>query len=733
MKNWTYNLNPLTLAAGRRLFREGRIQLLTSSTDLMLKALVLDDWPHNVQIQLTCDIFDFLDIDVDEDIHYDFAEDKMEVLQEYMDRHKGMDFLQMLEQFIRDVSPPNFPGMTPPEDSEDGPESRRSGNVIHPSVWDSLLNGSGHEDMHSDDDYSLYDEDEEDDEDDYDDEDEDEDDDDENYEDGFRLYDSGDADDDDGGYARLAYLFDNSSLKRLLNVNQFLSYSRRRTDLPSFIASATCTCGTRGFCRHMAAVLYSFIGESCLAQGLEWKDPDTFEKLPIPEDDLNELIDHMSRDELKEMILHLASDDLRLGNHIYLFRKDCLVPGYQYRWDMQIQNIIARNRDIEGEDEDDPAYDMADQLRTFILQERDWLLERNLHEQYFELTTIAFKRMSRYAQEGEWTSVALTTFSTVMQEIWGDLILFASPDLLDDMYAWLREQAKDSSVWENNPEIAMTLFHPNFGPDRLLKSLDSLPEFMEAFSETTSQDVLLSLAFQAMSAMELPTDQVADFMREKGIDLIPRISLLTVMQTQAPPPATDLFLRTCLFLSAGNPREQYMWGNRLLDFLDLFDREKEYYSALKGLVFHCSESGAEDAQRLLELTEESERPELARQLLRMPKLEPIRLELLAQAEQYSELYQILEERKELPLLDRFADALQNWEPGRVQNLFASLLESAMDRARTRSEYRTLVNYLPHLARYPAGGRERAQQIAAEWRTKYPNRRVLQSLLRDVGY
>ena len=83
-------------------------------------------------------------------------------------------------------------------------------------------------------------------------------------------------------------------------------------------------------------------------------------------------------------------------------------------------------------------------------------------------------------------------------------------------------------------------------------------------------------------------------------------------------------------------------------------------------------------------------------------------------------------------MDRYEKLLKEKFPEQVRDIYISYLNREARRVSDRNRYRELMKYLKKIRRYP-DGREKAAEIAKNWRTVYYRRRAMMDEMKKAGF
>ncbi|MBR3358634.1 MAG: hypothetical protein IKG46_12525 [Solobacterium sp.] len=97
---------------------------------------------------------------------------------------------------------------------------------------------------------------------------------------------------------------------------------------------------------------------------------------------------------------------------------------------------------------------------------------------------------------------------------------------------------------------------------------------------------------------------------------------------------------------------------------------------------------------------------------------------------YAQLLETLRQCR-ISVTDRYASALREICPAELAELYADHLRKLQDRYPNKALYEEMRKYLKILAGIP-GGQKKAEEFMMDWLTRYPKRRAMQEMIREVN-
>ena len=83
-------------------------------------------------------------------------------------------------------------------------------------------------------------------------------------------------------------------------------------------------------------------------------------------------------------------------------------------------------------------------------------------------------------------------------------------------------------------------------------------------------------------------------------------------------------------------------------------------------------------------------------------------------------------------VDKYENVLKKKFPEQMRDIYISYVQKQAERTGDRKRYRELMQYLKKIRRYP-GGKEKAAEIAENWRALYCRRSAMMDELQKAGF
>ena len=173
-------------------------------------------------------------------------------------------------------------------------------------------------------------------------------------------------------------------------------------------------------------------------------------------------------------------------------------------------------------------------------------------------------------------------------------------------------------------------------------------------------------------------------------------------------------------------------SEKLIELYELTGQVERYREELRFRVCSCYLRDLTYVKRLRETLTEAEWEILLRELLRLRTADAVRYELLAYGERWQQLFEMIRDKQQLELMQRYAAAMCSWSAETVMECYTDMLKTAMRHASERREYRCVIGYLSGLRACPDGERA-AEKVASYWKETYPKRSAMLQELETAGY
>ena len=161
------------------------------------------------------------------------------------------------------------------------------------------------------------------------------------------------------------------------------------------------------------------------------------------------------------------------------------------------------------------------------------------------------------------------------------------------------------------------------------------------------------------------------------------------------------------------------------------DQEQEVKELLY-YVFECPQNNLVHIYKLKEICTDKEWEDYRKQILKNPKNYNILYPFMEKEGMYESMLECIRKETFIYNLDKYEKVLKEKFPDQVRDIYISYLRHEAERAGNRKRYRELMKYLKKIRRYP-GGKEKASEIAENWRGMYYRRTAMMDEMRKAGF
>ena len=164
--------------------------------------------------------------------------------------------------------------------------------------------------------------------------------------------------------------------------------------------------------------------------------------------------------------------------------------------------------------------------------------------------------------------------------------------------------------------------------------------------------------------------------------------------------------------------------------------QKEYKEELLSYVFSYMYTDITYALELKAICSEAEWLEQRGRLLKKLKGSPCAYQLMKAEELYEEMLQGIAQEVHnsgwISRMDEYEKILKAKNPEKVRDIYVSYVRQVAGRTSSRNQYRSLMDYLRKIKKYP-DGKGIAEEIAKNWRSMYSRRSAMMDELRKAGF
>lgn len=191
-------------------------------------------------------------------------------------------------------------------------------------------------------------------------------------------------------------------------------------------------------------------------------------------------------------------------------------------------------------------------------------------------------------------------------------------------------------------------------------------------------------------------------------------------------------LKESKLLDSKYPGLVAQYYEQLISIYEQQSDKKEYKTELVDYIFRCAQNNLTYIQKLKTLCAEKEWEQYRDQILKSRNNYYIMYLLMESEGMYEQMLACLRKENAIYNLDRYEKVLKKKFPDQVRDIYVAYLQKASERSGGRDHYRGLINYLKKIQKYP-GGKEKAAEIAENWRNVYRRRTAMMDEMRKAGF
>ena len=488
-------------------------------------------------------------------------------------------------------------------------------------------------------------------------------------------------------------------------------------------------------CKHMAAVLFEIEeqnGEDILT---EETCPDDQEQ------ELEEIIERIPEEELRSFVKGIAAQDSEIRN--------TLMTRYAVKIDEKQMNLLKQGvgqlvweyGDRSGYIDYRNALDFCWALENYLEEKGNTLIERKCYGQAFELTNYVFKTIGNIDiddSDGGTAQVANACYDK-----WKEILENCSEEEKNEMFSWFMSHLSCDYVVDYMEDYMEDFLTHEFQNremlEKMLKDLDKKIEMQTSSTDCGStwsarygyeNNIIKRLEF--MERLDLPAEEIREYRRQHW-----RFSAVRELEIQENLDNGNLgeairILQESKILDKEYPGLIARYSEQLISIYETQTDKEAYKKELLYYVFECPQNNLVHIYKLKEVCTDKEWEDYREQILKRPKNYNILYPFMEKEGMYERMIECIKKETFIYNLDRYEKVLKDKFPEQVRDIYISYLHHEAERASNRKRYRELIKYLKKIRRYP-GGKEKASEIAENWRAVYYRRTAMMDEMRKAGF
>ena len=488
-------------------------------------------------------------------------------------------------------------------------------------------------------------------------------------------------------------------------------------------------------CKHMAAVLFEIEEqneEDILAEGT---CPDDQEK------EVEEIIERISEEELRSFVKGIAAQDSEIRN-ILMTRYAVKIDEKQMeRLKQGVDQLVWEYGDRSGYIDYRNALDFCWALENYLEDKVDTLIERKCYGQAFALTNYVLQTIGNIDindSDGGTSQVA-----NVCYDKWKKILENCSEEEKNEMFSWFMSHLSCDYVvdyMEDYMEDFLT--HEFQNREMLEKMLKDLDERIEMQTSSTDCGSTWSARYgyenniikrlELMERLGFSAEEIREYRRQHW-----RFSVVRELEIQENLNNGNLdeairILQESKILDKEYPGLIARYSEQLISIYETQPDKDVYKKELLYYVFECPQNNLVHIYKLKKVCTDKEWDGYREKILKSPKNYNILYPFMEKEGMYEPMLECLKKETFIYNLDRYEKVLKEKFPEQVRDIYISYLRHEAERASNRNRYRELMKYLKKIRRYPRG-KEKASEIAKNWRAVYYRRTAMMDEMQKAGF
>ena len=488
-------------------------------------------------------------------------------------------------------------------------------------------------------------------------------------------------------------------------------------------------------CKHMAAVLFEIEEQS---------EEDILTEETCQDDqeqEVEEIIERIPEEELRSFVKEIAAQNSEIRN--------ILMTRYAVKIDEKQMDLLKQGvnqhvweyGDRSGYIDYRNAWDFCWALENYLEDKVDTLIDRKCYRQAFELTNYVFRTIGNIDiddSDGGTSQVANACYDK-----WKEILENCSEEEKNEMFSWFMSHLSCDYVvdyMEDYMEDFLT--HEFQNREMLEKMLKDLDERIEMQTSSTDCGSTWSARYgyenniikrlELMERLGFSAEEIREYRRQHW-----RFSVVRELEIQENLNNGNLdeairILQESKILDKEYPGLIARYSEQLISIYETQPDKEVYKKELLYYVFECPQNNLVHIYKLKKVCTDKEWDGYREKILKSPKNYNILYPFMEKEGMYEPMLECLKKETFIYNLDRYEKVLKEKFPEQVRDIYISYLRHEAERASNRNRYRELMKYLKKIRRYPRG-KEKASEIAKNWRAVYYRRTAMMDEMQKAGF
>ena len=488
-------------------------------------------------------------------------------------------------------------------------------------------------------------------------------------------------------------------------------------------------------CKHMAAVLFEIE---------EQNEEDILTEETCPDDqeqEVEEIIERIPEEELRSFVKGIAAQDSEIRNTLMTRYAVKIDEKQMDRLKQGVDQLVWEYGDRSGYIDYRNAWDFCWALENYLEDKVETLIDRKCYGQAFELTNYVFRTIGNIDiddSDGGTAQVANACYDK-----WKEILENCSEEEKNEMFSWFMSHLSCDYVVDYMEDYMEDFLTHEFQNremlEKMLKDLDKRIEMQTSSTDCGStwsarygyeNNIIKRLEF--MERLDLPAEEIREYRRQHW-----RFSAVRELEIQENLDNGNLgeairILQESKILDKEYPGLVARYSEQLISIYETQTDKEAYKKELLYYVFECPQNNLVHIYKLKEVCTDKEWEDYREQILKNPKNYNILYPFMEKEGMYESMLECIRKETFIYNLDKYEKVLKEKFPEQVRDIYISYLHHEAERAGNRKRYRELMKYLKKIRRYP-GGKEKASEIAENWRGMYYRRTAMMDEMRKAGF
>lgn len=488
------------------------------------------------------------------------------------------------------------------------------------------------------------------------------------------------------------------------------------------------------YCKHMAAVLYELEEKSAQMISEVRENPSDIKT------ELENVIKNIDESKVRNILLEFALKDNSLQNHILTKYVDKVSPGQMSRLKQEVEMIAWKYSDRSGYVDYYHAMDYVHDLEAFLDENVQNLIDKKLIMQAFELTNEVFHTVGN--QDIDDSDGGTTWIANSCYEYWKQILDQATDEQRKQMFQWFKGRPQNYVIDYMEDYISDFLMDEFHDTTMLREKIHMLDELIECAGDKTDCGNLYSSYYgfeniilkrlQIMRELNYSANEINEYRKKfRHFSAIRKLEVKEYLDRKEYDKAIEV-LEESKKLDKEYAGLVSKYSEQLIQIYHKTGQQEEYKKELIYQVFSCKQDNLANVKLLKAECDEEEWCTYREQILNSNSCLGIKFSFLEFEELYDRLLKTIVENGSIYTLDQYEKVLKKRFPDIIRDTYVNYVRKHAESVCDRKAYKGLMTYLKKITKYP-DGREKADQIAKEWKVIYRRRPAMMDELKKAGF